>query len=217
MFSFLLVKRSGNALTPHWVLGAPVRGKEKNSWGSIRAEQMSCGHQRPWTGSFRPVNRVVLTIPLGHAMGMLQAHQGLPGPCMVRPDPLPSWGLWNTTRSRRRLLRCDGREKGPFPASLGHTSTVWHPLWVPYILPETCSSPQETSINQEKSIKWQIFRAYNRSGSNISGAALGELYSSPASAWFAGFPWVNAVPALGPDLSDVNEGNDFYKGLAWTW
>ena len=42
---------------------------------------------------------------------------------------------------------------------------------------ETCSRPQETSRNQEKSIKWQIFRAYNRSGSNICGAALLLLLS----------------------------------------
>ena len=46
---------------------------------------------------------------------------------------------------------------------------------------ETWSSSQETSRNEGKPRKWQIFRAYKRSGSNVCGAAL-ELHPSPSSA-----------------------------------
>ena len=50
---------------------------------------------------------------------------------------------------------------------------------------ETWSSSQETSRNRGKPRKWQIFRAYNRAGSNVCEAAL-EQHPSPAwmnSAW----------------------------------
>lgn len=104
---------------------------------------------------------------------------------MVRPDPLPFLGSLEYPGSREEAALCaDGREKGPFPTSQGpHQHCMTPAVECLYSAHrETRSSPQETSRNQEKSIKWQIFRAYNRSGSNISGAALGELYSSPASA-----------------------------------
>lgn len=86
--------------------------------------------------SFRPVNRVVLTIP-GACDGDAQAHQGLPGPCMVRPDPLPFLGsLIPWVKGGGFALRADGREKGPFPASLGpHQHCMTPAVESPYILP----------------------------------------------------------------------------------
>lgn len=77
-----------------------------------------------WTGSFRPVNRVVLTIP-GACDGMLRLTKVSQDHVWSDLILFPSWGLWNTLGQGRRLpYALMGVRKDHFLHPWVHTSTV---------------------------------------------------------------------------------------------
>ena len=73
---------------------------------------------------------------------------------------------------------------------------------VPIFCPQGNRRLPETRTNQSNG---RYLGSTTDQGSNICGAAL-ELHPSPASSWYAVFPWANALPVLDLNLSGVNEG-----------